>query len=73
MQDSDKWPIELIVFWREYSVGDFGVILDYNFLKTDSVGAPILMKYPDTLKQLVWIHKNLDLSTKMRNVHYWLV
>ena len=39
-------------FEEEYSVGDFGVILDYNFLKTDSIGAPILMKYPDTLKQI---------------------
>ena len=39
-------------FEEEYSVGDFGVILDYNFLKTDSIGAPILTKYPDTLKQI---------------------
>ena len=37
---------------EEYSVGDFRVVLDYDFLKTDSMGVPILMKYPDTLKQI---------------------
>ncbi len=39
-------------FEEEYSVGDFRVILDYDFLKTDSMGVPILIKYPDTLKQI---------------------
>ena len=39
-------------FAEEYSVGDFRVILNHDFLKTDSIGVPILMKYPDTLKQI---------------------
>ena len=39
-------------FAEEYSVGDFRVIVDYDFLKTDSTGAPILIIYPDTLKQI---------------------
>ena len=39
-------------FAEEYSVGDFRVIVDYDFLKTDSTGAPILMIYQDTLKQI---------------------
>jgi YbbR domain-containing protein len=39
-------------FEEEYLVGDFSVILDYDFLKTDSIGVPMLMKYPDTLKRI---------------------
>ena len=39
-------------FAEEYSVGDFRVIVDYDFLKTDSTGAPMLIIYPDTLKQI---------------------
>ena len=37
-------------FKEEFSSEDFYVVLDYDFLKTDSLGVPVLIKYPDTLR-----------------------
>jgi|TARA_B110000046_G_scaffold153008_1_gene162375 hypothetical protein len=37
---------------EEFSAEDFHVVLDYDFLKTDSLGVPVLMKYPDTLRKV---------------------
>jgi hypothetical protein len=37
-------------FKEDFSSEDFYVVLDYDFLKTDSLGVPVLIKYPDTLR-----------------------
>ncbi|MDA7854697.1 hypothetical protein N9A68_03300 [Cyclobacteriaceae bacterium] len=37
-------------FKEEFSSEDFYVVLDYDFLKIDSLGVPVLIKYPDTLR-----------------------
>ena len=37
-------------FKEDFLVEDFYVVLDYDFLKTDSLGVPVLIKYPDTLR-----------------------
>ncbi len=37
-------------FNEDFSSEDFYVVLDYDFLKTDSLGVPVLIKYPDTLR-----------------------
>ena len=42
---------ELLTYYQEdFLVEDFYVVLDYDFLKTDSLGVPVLIKYPDTLR-----------------------
>ena len=37
-------------FKEDFSSEDFYVVLDYDFLKIDSLGVPVLIKYPDTLR-----------------------
>jgi hypothetical protein len=37
-------------FKEDFLAEDFLAVLDYDFLKTDSLGVPVLIKYPDTLR-----------------------
>ncbi|MAJ51080.1 MAG: hypothetical protein CMB82_05645 [Flammeovirgaceae bacterium] len=39
-------------FEGEFSVDNFQVVLDYDSVETDSLGVPVLMKYPDSLQQV---------------------
>ena len=39
-------------FKEEFLPEDFHVVLDYDFLKIDSLGVPVLIKYPDTLRKV---------------------
>ena len=51
-------------FKEEFSSEDFYVVLDYDFLKTDSLGVPVLIKYPDTLRTVSMDSSKSEISVR---------